>query len=372
MQTKLIKKWTLLNKVMKLSLLIFAAMFFAACSSSLQNPSPHSESSVRAAANQEYALLESQPAEVPPVAAPPVAASCSDPSDIRGEGVASDYQQALAFAQKNIAAQIQSSVEATTQTSLSQTEDAANHEIIKSSFEMESRLFTHLDNAQDIHVVTTQFQNGSVKVVACMTRSDAMKPFVLKSKLLQDSLQLYAKSYEGATHPLQKNEIYRLARNIYIQYLANRNVLQTFGSVDASESAAVDEDYSAMNHDFSNFLTNYAIYFTAPENELERSIFSVISQYFNVVLGDCKGGLLLKASSQNQTCKEGSVGIKCSLTLVLTGSSCEGERYFELNANVAGVGKYDESEAMERLNENVQKAEWFSEWRHELDRWRMK
>jgi len=297
---------------------------------------------------------------------------CPDDSDLRGEGVGADYQQALVMAQKAIAGQIQSTVSASSRSHVSSTEDADGNEILKSSFEMETKVLMDLDNAQDAKAVSSQPYNGKVKVVACMSRSDAMKPFNLKARVLQDSLHLVAKSYEGTVHPLQKNKTYLKGRSLYIRYVANRNILQGFGVVDSSASAAADQDYAYMHSDFSDFLSTYAIYFESPEDDFEQSVFSVISQNFSVVRGQCRGGLVLKAGTQNLKCSEGGFGIKCSVTLTLSGSSCDGERYFDLQAIVAGTGKYDESEAMDRLNKNVQKAEWLPDWRRELNRWRMK
>jgi len=335
---------------MLLPLLIPVALLLAACSSS----SPKSESTSTPVARQ----------------GAPVGVCPGD--DLRGEGVGIDYQQALVMAQKAIAGQIQSAVSASTHSRVSSVEDSDGNEIIQSSFDMETKVLTNLENAQDARVVLNHPHDGKVKVVACMSRSDAMKPFNLKARVLQDSLHLVAKSYEGTAHPLQKNKAYRSGRGMYIRYMANRNILQGFGMVDPAASAAADADYAYMHNDFSNFLASYAIYFESPENDLEQSVFSVVSQNFNVVGGQCKGGLVLRAGSQNLNCKEGGFGIKCSVSLTLSGSSCDGERYFDLQANVAGTGKYDEAEAMDRLNKNVQKAEWLPEWRRELNRWRLK
>lgn len=376
-----------------LPITMLSALLVAACSSSAPQSSASSARTMSFEAAYANAFPEdaapattsapayAAPAQTAPAVQPsyqaPKAASvsgvCSDPTDLRAEGIGADYQQALMIAQKGISAQIQSTVSATSRTSLTQTEDADGNEIVRSSFDMESKVLTRLENAQDVKVVSSQPHNGKIKVTACMTRSDAMKPFLLKSRILQDSLHLFAKSYEGATHPLQKNKTYKSGRQVYIQYVANRNILQSFGMLDAAASAAADADYAYMHGDFSNFLAGYAIYFDAPQDELEQEIFAVVSRNFSVVGGECSGsGILLKAGIQNRSCKEGSLGIKCSAMLTLTGSSCSGERYFDLHANVAGSGKYDETEAMDKLNKNIQKADWFADWQRELNRWRMK
>lgn len=334
---------------MKAKLLMGSALLFVACSSSV----PQNEAK-------------------PTVDVVPVAARCPDISDLRGEGVAANYQQALAIAQKSVAAQIQSTVSATSRSRVSQTEDADGKEIIQSSFDIEAKVLTRLENAQDVKVVSSEDLGDGIRVVACMSRANAMKPFTMKAQVLQDSLHLAAKAYEGTVHPIQKNKNYKTGRRIYIQYVTNRNILESFGVVNSEASAAVDADYAAMHNDFSNFLANYAMYFETPEDELSQSVFSVVSQNFSVVGGECKSGLLMKAGAQNLNCKDGSLGVKCSVTLTLTGASCEGERYFDLQADVAGSGKYDESEAMEKLHKNILKAEWFTEWRRELNRWRMK
>lgn len=339
-------------------LLPFALLLVACSSGTIQK---EAEPAVAVATSAESLLNES------------ATVSCPAETDLRGEGVAADYEQALTIAQKSVSAQIQSTVSASSRSKVVQTEDADGNEIVQSSFDLESKVLTRLENAQDVKVVSNEtVAGGKVKVVACMSRSDAMKPFVLKSRILQDSLYLLSKTYEGASHPIQKNKAYKDVRREYISYVTNRNILESFGMVDQAASAVADSEYVAVHSDFANFLMSYAFYFATPENEMEQSIFSVVSKNFSVIGGECKGGIILKAGSQNLNCKEGSLGIKCSVTLTLTGSSCEGERYFDLQETVAGSGKYTEAEAIEKLNKNIQKAEWFAEWRRELNRWRMK
>lgn len=338
---------------MKFISALFLALLIVACSSS----SPQQENVATA-----KPVLPQVQTEV----------SCAEESDLRGEGVGPNYQQALVIAQKGIAAQIQSSVSAVSRSVVSQVEDSDGNEIIKSSYDVEASVLTRLENAQDVKVVQNQPYKGQVKVVACMSRSDAVKPFKIKSRILQDSLHISTKAFEGALHPLLKGKFYRNGRQTYIEYVANRNILQSFGAVDSAASAAVNADYSLMHKSYSDFVANYVISFENPSNELEQLVFAEISKNYKVVGGSCKGGLHLKAGSQNLNCKEGSLGIKCSVTLTLSGSSCEGELYFDLQASVAGAGKYDESEAMEKLNKNVQKAEWLSQWSDVLNQWRLK
>lgn len=296
--------------------------------------------------------------------------SCPNPSDLRGFGIAENPAAAEQLAQKNIAAQIQSTVVAASNAKISETTDADGNEMVQSSFQVESKVITRLENAQDVKIIASRQQGGKSGVVACMSRSDAMKPYVNRARILQDSLHFVAKTFEGAVHPLIMNKTYKTGQRIYNQYVVTSSILNSLGMV--VEASTADSDYKSMHDAFTGFLSNYAMYFEPPQSELENAIYTVVSQNFSVVSGECRGGLLLTAGSQNEKCSEGSLGIKCSATLILNGSSCEGESYFNLMADVSGSGKYSEDEAKEKLKKNIQKAEWFTEWRRELNRWRLK
>lgn len=298
--------------------------------------------------------------------------SCPEETDLRGQGVAESPQAAQLIAQKDLASQIQASVVAATALKKSETVDAEGNEILRSSLDINSRVFTRLENAQDARVEASITQNEKTGVVVCMSRENAVKPYSFRAKLLQDSLHLMAKTYEGAVHPLLKNKTYKKARAAYIRFVATRNVLDSFGNPKDEVSESAEADYAYMHEDFTQFLSSYAMYFATPKTEIERNIFSVVSQNFTVLTGSCSGGIVLTASEGSPKCADVSMGVKCSTTISLSGSSCEGETYFTLLADVSGVARYDKSEAMDLLSKNVAKAEWLPEWRLELNRWRMK
>ena len=102
-----------------------------------------------------------------------------------------------------------------------------------------------------------------------------------------------------------------------------------------------------------------------------RLVFERISSRYPVRMAECSNGLMLKLQVSPIDCIEKSLGLSCSANLTLSGSNCEGESYFNINAKVKGSGRYESNETIERLNENISSGDWFGDWIPELDKWRL-
>ncbi|WP_405327701.1 hypothetical protein [Fibrobacter sp.] len=301
--------------------------------------------------------------------------TCPDADDLRGVGIAGDASAALVLAQKDIAVQIQSVVAARIEDVRRSDVDADGNEFVQSSLETRTLVLTRLQNAQDAKPIATLNSGDKFGVVACMRRADAARPFIQEFNLLQDSLKLAVKLFEEQKHPLVKNDAFRTAQNAYVR-------LTDIGSVIKGIGAEFDDNsklmFESLQQKYSVFRSQYAFYYQlsgdkdALVSQLHRSTFERISERYPVRTAKCTSGLLLKLDISPVECSEGSLGIACVSDLSLSGSSCEGESYFSLQAKVKGAGRYDTKEAKKRLRENVSKGAWFKEWVIELDKWRLK
>lgn len=299
--------------------------------------------------------------------------ACPNADDLRGIGIDDDASAALLIAQKDIAAKIQSVVVAQTEQTRQSNVDATGNETLTSSFKAKTKVITSLQNAQDAKFVASLNVGGKNGVVACMQRSDAAKPFIKESSLLQDSVALAIKTFEEQKHPIVKNKSFKNAREQYVRLLAVEDVLHGLG-VNSEKNIKPTFDYAQQK--YNDFRSKYAFYYQeengADESaEQRRSVFERISAKYPVRATECSDGLLLKLNVSPVQCVEKSLGLSCTTTLTLNGSSCDGESYFSVNGKVKGNGRYDKSEALERLNQNISNGEWFNDWANELDKWRL-
>lgn len=300
--------------------------------------------------------------------------TCPD-DDLRGVGIAGDASTALVLAQKDIAVQIQSVVVARIEDVRRSDVDANGNELVQSSYEAKTQVLARLQNAQDAKPIATLNAGDKFGVVACMRRADAARPFIQEFNLLQDSLKLAVKLFEEQKHPLVKNDAFRTAQDAFVRLTDIGSVIKCIGAEFDDQSKSM---FDSLQQKYSVFRSQYAFYYQLADgkdalvSQLHRSTFERISERYPVRTAKCTSGLLLKLDISPVECSEGSLGINCVSDLYLSGSSCEGESYFSLQAKVKGAGRYDTKEAKKRLRENVSKGAWFKEWVIELDKWRLK
>ena len=300
--------------------------------------------------------------------------TCPNADDLRGVGIDENASAALTLAQKEIAARIQSVVIAQTEQTRQSNVDAAGNESIKSSFEAKTQVITRLQNAQDAKPVVTLTKGGKYGVVACMQRADAAKPFVKEAGLLQDSVMLAAKIFEEQKHPIVKNNAFKTVRDIYVRSLAVDDILAGLGVKPETQTKSI---YDTVLHEYNMFRSQFAFYYQEDGNAdasvapQRRLVFERISSRYPVRMAECSNGLMLKLQVSPIDCIEKSLGLSCSANLTLSGSNCEGESYFNINAKVKGSGRYESNETIERLNENISSGDWFGDWIPELDKWRL-
>lgn len=289
---------------------------------------------------------------------------------IRGEGFGPSRDEALLSAQRQIANRIQSTVESSSNLKRVQTEDGNGTESVSSSYVIDSKVFSRLENAQDARVVGFQGSEGEVGVVTCMSIEDAMSPFVQRFNLLQDSVLLKVAEYDGTEHPLKKMEAFKNTQDVYTRLQGNKNVLESFSYPHENRG---EEAYASLMERYRQFKSRYAFYYNASsQDEKAVSVFARISQKYHVVAGVCQGGVLLSVNTTEPDCKDGSFGTTCSTMLTLTGTSCSGEGYFVQKTMVKGTGKYGKDEAVGRLVQNIADGEWFVLWAKVLDQWDVK
>lgn len=314
----------------------------------------------------------------PPPPPPPVSHelelfNCPD-GNLRGSGVAGDYDHALESAVNQIAVQIQSTVTSTSTSQVGSDVSAEGKESITSSYERTSQVSATIKNRQDVHVLQTIARDGVVGVVACMDKNDAAKPYREEYQSARDALVSSMAVLEMTNHPLEKFANYDKMTAAYSRYRSSALVLQSLGSTD--NQAEIEENYKKALEGYKEFKSRYHIYFEGSlEAEEGSKIFQELSKkvFLQTVLDSaCEIGLVLSLELSDPKCKEGGLGITCTEVVALNGSSCKGETYFTLGATLKGVGRFDEEEAKTKLVGSIEKGDLLADWWKELDRWILK
>ncbi|WP_290766439.1 hypothetical protein [Fibrobacter sp. UBA4297] len=298
--------------------------------------------------------------------------SCSE-GELRGAGLASDYDQALNSAVSQVATQIQSSVVSTSVMQVKSDVSAAGEESISSSFDRKSQVSIELRNRQDVHVRETFAHDGVVGVVACMSKSDAAKPYRDDLHKNRDELMAAVAVLLNTTHPLGKKDNYEKMTVAYSKYRDLLLVLQSLGFNE--NSAEIDNSYAKATENYINFKSKYKVYtygdFETEEGKilLEQILGDIKLQSLN---GSCEEGLVLDLDISSPTCKEGTLGVSCTESVALNGKSCNGETYFTLGGSLKGTGRFDLDEARAKLVKNASKNDFVQGWKYEIDRWIMR
>lgn len=290
--------------------------------------------------------------------------------ELRGLGLAGDYDQALSYAVSQIATQIQSSVVSTSVMRTKSDVSADGVENISSSFDRKSQVQAEIRNRQDVKVAETVARDGVVGVVTCMSRSDAAKPFREDYQSARDALVSSVTVLSMTTHPLDKFTNYEKMTAAYAKYRESLQVLQSLGFNETS--AEVEDRYAKAVENYIEFRSRYKIYIDgAFESEEGKILFEQISGDVKLqsLEDSCEVGLVLELEISAPTCKEGSLGISCTEEVALNGKSCKGESYFTLGGTLKGMGRSDEDEAKAKLLKNASKNEFVADWKREIGRW---
>ncbi|MBR2307671.1 MAG: hypothetical protein IKA48_10815, partial [Fibrobacter sp.] len=138
--------------------------------------------------------------------------------NLRGSGLAGDYDHALENAVNQIAIQIQSSVTSISKAQVGSDVNAEGKESVTSSYERTSQVSATIRNRQDVRVLETVARQGVVGVVACMAKTDAAKPYREDYQSARDALVSSMAVLEMTNHPLEKFANYDKMTAAYSHY----------------------------------------------------------------------------------------------------------------------------------------------------------
>jgi len=296
---------------------------------------------------------------------------CSDPSALKGVAISNSESDAMAQAQKEIALQIQASLEGLGESYRSSVRVGSQEEISR-SWNSQVRQMTQLSNAQEARQEHVLKQGGQFGVLACMSRTAAARPFRDQFTVLVDSLNLATNTVITQNHPLRKMQSFNDAQSLFSRLLPVSGVLEGLGVLSDSDKQRRDADYRRMIEDFTAFKSRFALHWDDAKGPVASAIFAQLSTRYKLETGECVQGLRLSLETEPD-CRSGAFGPTCTWQPSLQGRSCSGEVYFNLQATeLRGIGKYEQEEALKRLATAVKSASFWNEWYVELDQWSIK
>ncbi|GHV17065.1 hypothetical protein AGMMS49938_17620 [Fibrobacterales bacterium] len=334
-------------------LLIFLFALILGCSSApTVAPSPHSKQTPNL-----HETLEEIRCEV---------------NELKGYDVAENFETALGKSRAQISLQVQSSIE--NQSELIQKMVQQNGmEYNETYWENLIRQNTKLLNAQDARVVFRKMQNGETGVVACMSKSDAAKPYLVKINRLSDSLELFIGEELSQNHPLKKKNAFIKSNELYANFLVTSQIIQTLGA-GGDNQANIEYKYRSMQDDFKNFRSKYEFILQIDGTQIGNIITQKLSSRYKLSrTGECESGLgvQIKQKKSKIECSPSSFGETCYYELVLLGGSCDNVNEWFVLREVIKANDSNAEFAKKRLLRKLENDSFWNAWFFELDKWSM-
>jgi len=294
-------------------------------------------------------------------------ASC--PADsLTGRGMGESRQEALTMARVDISSQIHLSITAANEYSLSQLWQN-NKENLEKIFNSQVNQTTELLNAQDAKLQSVKKEGNNVKVLACMSREDAAKPYIDKLPQINDSLNFAVQKMLAQTHPLAKKEAALTAANLKMRQIITSQILRGLGR---PAELPNDEPYKAMIKNYENNFSAFKFIWEDDGNPVSQVLLANISSRYKIETGTCVQGLkLIPVLVREIQCEQSQFGPQCSYWPALEGRSCDNELYFTLRGQmVRATGERNENDAMRKLYAIIPAAPFWNEWLAELDKYK--
>jgi len=289
--------------------------------------------------------------------------------EFRGFGTGGNENEALDGAYSALAKQINSSVNVTTERTVSQ-RISNGKEDLASGYESRTAMESSLPNAHDARITYKKHDGNKTNVVVCMTKADAAKGFLERQRLVADSLLLASNTELNTEHPKRKNEAWRRTQMLWRELLRIQTLLEGWGVAKTDYFSNSSEAYESAKSDYQTYCKNMKIHWKDSDSQCSKEAFAELSRRAKLEKSECLNGLNLNFNCLEK-CKSSSYGVECSYEPSLAIESCGGEKYSLLKAGMPATGNdmYNESKAKEKLAENFSKATFFNEWEKEVKEW---
>lgn len=282
---------------------------------------------------------------------------CPSLTDLRAVGFGENYSRALHYAVGEIGRQISSSVHVVSQSRKTSLRDTSGQENQSSSYDVNSTITVKVENLQDVRVIKELKRGGETAVVACMHRSDAIKPYWPNyekyEKLLSRSIEEYK-----ADEPYRKMNAVTDADSIYEKFFYYGSFVK---GIDPSNTGfdLRNREYLEMQRDFSHFRAEYTIYLNANREGAVYSNF--VHQIFDESKvkkgGDaCRYGIVIDFNQGPPQCSDSFVGNKCTIPVKIDVRSCSGKDIYSTEVQLTAMVNTPDHKDEKSLEDAILKA----------------
>lgn len=283
--------------------------------------------------------------------------SCPSPTDLRAVGFGENYSRALHYAVGEIGRQISSSVHVVSQSRKTSLRDTSGQENLSSSYDVNSTISVKVENLQDVHVVKELKMGDQTAVVACMHRSDAIKPYWPNYEKYEKQLSRSIEEYK-ADEPYRKMNAVIDADSLYERFFYYGSFVK---GIDPSNTGfdLLNQEYFKMQKDFSRFRAEYTIYLNANREGAVYSNF--VHQIFDESKvkkgGDaCRYGIVIDFNQGPPQCSDSFVGNKCTIPVKIDVRSCSGKDIYSTEVQLTAMVNTPDHKDEKSLEDAILKA----------------
>lgn len=290
--------------------------------------------------------------------------------EFRGLGIAENENEALTEAHSALARQISSSINVTIERTVNQ-QVSNGKENLASEYGSRTVVESVLSNVQDARIASKKRNGNKIRVVVCMSHSNAAKGFVDKLRPIADSLEFAASSVIDSKHPKLKSEAWHKAKPLWGKFIG---LYPTIESLDKEKSALfepVSQLYAKARDGYMDFCQTAKLYWNPEQDDIYSEIaFSKLSKNLKLEKVACKGhGISLVYKNTGHKCEHAGM-FECTHKPSLLIASCYGEEYRLLENENVGTYQKVEEVALEKLQEKLRYETFWNEWEQEIKQWR--
>lgn len=263
---------------------------------------------------------------------------CDSADDLKGIGFAENYDKTFLYAVSEISQQINSSVVAINQSKKTSYRNSAGQEQLSVEYSTNTTIATNIENVQDIYIAKKVNRASGVAVVACMKRSDAVKPFWPKYDAAANAISRQLEEYK-ADEPKRKIAAINAADSLYPEFFYYGAFVKSIFPTEPRFNS-IKQQYSDMQEDFSHFQAEYEMFVRSnKENDFYSDFIKTIAQTYNVKKApiQCQYGILINLNQKDHYCDDSSVGTKCTVPIEIEIETCSGKKVYNTLTKVSAM-----------------------------------
>jgi len=212
-------------------------------------------------------------------------------------------------------------------------------------------------------------KNGEYELRGYVCNSDVAKPYLEKLLFLADSLEFAANDVLARERPRYKNEAWSKTQRLYKDFIRTRSMLELLG---IESLYPADEVYSKTVIYYKDYCRNAKLHWNPERETLYSEIaFFKLSGNIEMEKSPCDDkGISLAYKDSEPKCSVKFGLSDCTYAQSLSVRTCNGTEYLQLNNDTIMGANMNQDIALERLQNNLKSAKFWSQWVKEIKQWK--